>query len=50
MPQIEKKRTFDDDLAIGGLRLILWGMFKKVVIADRNRNPAELGLKQWDGK
>lgn len=22
---------------------------KKIVIADRNRDPAELGLKQWDG-
>ena len=23
---------------------------KKVTAANRNRNPAELGLKQWDGK
>ena len=22
---------------------------KKIVISDRNRSPAELGLKQWDG-
>ena len=34
LPQIERSRTFDKDLAISGLRLILWGMFKKVVVAD----------------
>jgi alginate O-acetyltransferase complex protein AlgI len=34
LPQFSKKRTFDKDNAIRGLRLILWGLFKKVVIAD----------------
>lgn len=34
LPQIEKKRTFHPDFAVSGLRLILWGMFKKVVVAD----------------
>ena len=34
LPQIERRRTFDYDLAVSGLRLILWGMFKKVVVAD----------------
>ena len=34
LPQIERSRTFDKDLAISGLRLMLWGMFKKVVVAD----------------
>ena len=34
LPQIEKRRTFDYNLAVSGLRLILWGMFKKVVVAD----------------
>ncbi|WP_076452963.1 MBOAT family O-acyltransferase [Zobellia uliginosa] len=34
LPQILKKRVFDYRTAEQGLRLILWGMFKKVVIAD----------------
>jgi len=34
LPQIERTRTFDKKLAISGLRLMLWGMFKKVVVAD----------------
>lgn len=34
LPQLEKRRTFDDKLAIDGLRLALWGFFKKLVIAD----------------
>jgi alginate O-acetyltransferase complex protein AlgI len=35
LPQIQKKRTFDFKKAIDGLRQILWGLFKKVVIADQ---------------
>ena len=35
LPQIQKKRTFDYARAVDGLRQILWGLFKKVVIADR---------------
>jgi D-alanyl-lipoteichoic acid acyltransferase DltB (MBOAT superfamily) len=35
LPQIQKKRTFDYAGAIDGLRQILWGLFKKVVIADQ---------------
>lgn len=34
LPQIQKKRDFDYDLAGDGLWQILWGLFKKVVIAD----------------
>lgn len=34
LPQIEKLRTFDYKRAADGLRQILWGLFKKVVIAD----------------
>tara|TARA_R110002051_G_C8741771_1_gene499189 strand:- start:421 stop:1878 length:1458 start_codon:yes stop_codon:yes gene_type:complete len=34
LPQILKERKFEYKQAIQGLRLILWGMFKKVVIAD----------------
>jgi D-alanyl-lipoteichoic acid acyltransferase DltB (MBOAT superfamily) len=34
LPQIYKKRTFDYAQAVDGMRQILWGLFKKVVIAD----------------
>ncbi len=34
LPQIQKKRTFDYTRAADGLRQILWGLFKKIVIAD----------------
>jgi len=34
LPQFFKKRTFDYSMAVDGLRQILWGLFKKVVIAD----------------
>lgn len=34
LPQFYKKRTFNYGLAINGLKQILWGLFKKVVIAD----------------
>lgn len=34
LPQILKKREFDYAKAVDGLRQILWGLFKKIVIAD----------------
>src|SRR5690606_13068470 len=34
LPQFYKKRFFDYSKAVDGLRQILWGLFKKVVIAD----------------
>lgn len=34
LPQIQKKRKFDYHNAVDGLRQILWGLFKKIVIAD----------------
>ena len=35
LPQFYCKRYFDYSKAIDGCRLILWGLFKKMVIADR---------------
>jgi len=35
LPQIQKKRIFNYENAVGGLKQILWGLFKKVVIADQ---------------
>ena len=34
LPQFLKKREFDHDTAVDGMRQILWGLFKKIVIAD----------------
>jgi len=34
LPQFYKKREFDLHLAVDGMRQILWGLFKKIVIAD----------------
>lgn len=34
IPQLQKKRVFDYNLAVDGCRQILWGAFKKIVIAD----------------
>ena len=34
LPQFLKKRGFDYDTAVDGMRQILWGLFKKIVVAD----------------
>lgn len=34
LPQFQKKREFDYDTAVEGMRQILWGLFKKIVVAD----------------
>lgn len=34
LPQFLKSRTFDSVKATDGMRQILWGLFKKVVVAD----------------
>jgi D-alanyl-lipoteichoic acid acyltransferase DltB (MBOAT superfamily) len=34
LPQFYIKRTFEYDKAVDGMRQILWGFFKKIVIAD----------------
>jgi len=35
IPQLQNKRTFDYNKAIDASRQILWGLFKKIVIADK---------------
>ena len=35
VPQFRKDYSFDYERVVSGLRLMLWGFFKKVVIADR---------------
>ena len=34
LPQVQRQRFFDYRQAVQGCKLILWGMFKKIVIAD----------------
>jgi len=38
LPQFYNKRSFDKQKATDGLRQILWGLFKKIVIADNCAN------------
>jgi len=42
LPQFYKKRTFDYAKAVDGMLQILWGLFKKVVIADNCAEYANL--------
>ena len=42
LPQFYKKRYFDYGKAVDGMRQILWGLFKKVVIADNCAEYANL--------
>lgn len=58
LPQIKQKRRFDYLKAVDGLRQILWGLFKKVVIADNcaeiantvfNASGQHTGLSLWLG-
>ena len=34
LPQFLKKREFDYDTAVDGMRQMLWGLFKKIAVAD----------------
>ena len=42
LPQIKNDRKFDYSKAFDGLRQILWGLFKKIVIADQCAEHANL--------
>ena len=48
LPQFYKKRSFDYTKAVDGLRQILWGLFKKVVIADNCAEYANLIFNNSD--
>lgn len=43
--QFEQKRHFDYSKAVDGMRQILWGLFKKIVIADNAADFANLCFK-----
>lgn len=46
LPQFQKNRLFEYSTAVDGTKQILWGLFKKMVIAD---NCAYVVDKVWDG-
>ena len=46
LPQMERARSFDYAKAVDGLRQMLWGFFKKLIIAD---GCAEVVNQLWDG-
>ena len=48
LPQFYKKRAFDYTKAVDGMRQILWGLFKKIVIADNCAEYANLIFNQSD--
>lgn len=48
LPQIQKRRVFNITKAIDGLRQILWGLFKKIVIADSCAEYANMIFDQSD--
>lgn len=49
LPQIKVKRTFQYDQAVDGLKQILWGLFKKVVIADNCAKYANIIFENYAG-
>ncbi|MCF2505668.1 MBOAT family protein [Dyadobacter sp. CY107] len=48
LPQIQKKRVFSYAQASDGLRQILWGLFKKIVIADNCAELANLAFNNHE--
>ncbi|MDE6843178.1 MAG: MBOAT family protein, partial [Muribaculaceae bacterium] len=58
LPQFLKNRTFDYSVAVEGMKLILWGLFKKVLVADNCARVVNLvfayytdlgALNLWEG-
>ena len=48
LPQFNHKRTFHYGMAVDGLRQMLWGVFKKMVIADNCAEIANLVFNNYD--
>jgi alginate O-acetyltransferase complex protein AlgI len=48
LPQIQSKRSFNYSHAVDGLRQILWGLFKKMVIADNCASYANMAFDGGD--
>lgn len=50
LPQIQSKRTFSYSQSIEGCKLIIWGLFKKVVIADSLASIADLQFNNYESQ
>ncbi len=48
LPQFYIKRTFDYGKAVDGMRQILWGLFKKIVIADNCASYVNLVFNNYE--
>ena len=48
LPQFLKKRKFNYNLAVDGARQILWGLFKKIVIADNCATYANIIFNDYE--
>lgn len=48
LPQFKVKRNFDYPLAVNGLKQILWGLFKKIIIADNLANTTSLIFNNYN--
>ncbi|WP_179354449.1 MBOAT family O-acyltransferase [Winogradskyella vidalii] len=48
LPQFHKKRNFNYAKAVDGLRQVLWGLFKKVVIADNCAKYANIIFNNYE--
>lgn len=46
LPQIQRIRTFNYQQSVSGIRQIIWGMFKKVVVADTLASTVNLMFEQ----
>jgi alginate O-acetyltransferase complex protein AlgI len=47
LPQVQKARRFHYNQAVEGCRLIVWGLFKKVVIADTLANSVDFIFENY---
>ena len=48
LPQFAKPRTFDYDTGVDGMRQILWGLFKKMVVADSCAFYVDQVFSSWE--
>lgn len=48
LPQIKRKRVFNYSKSVDGLKQILWGLFKKIVIADNCARFANIIFNDFD--
>jgi D-alanyl-lipoteichoic acid acyltransferase DltB (MBOAT superfamily) len=50
LPQIYKSRRFDYTMAVDGMRQILWGLFKKIIIADGSASYVNMVFEHYQGQ